>query len=267
MPEDVEIIAVVKANAYGHGAEQVAKTALSSGASALAVAFMDEGLALRKKGIDAPILVLGASRAEDVNIAAEHDLTLTVFQEEWLKEAIKHLKDANISHLKIDTGMGRIGIRDRSELEAIEEMAAADPRLDLAGAFTHFATADEADLSYFHQQLQRFKEMLSLFKNKPRMIHASNSAATLRKAGADFNGIRLGISMYGLAPSVEMEKELPFPLHEAFSLRTKIVQVKKMKPGERISYGGTYRTEGKNGSQPFPSVIQTAGSANCRRKF
>ncbi len=254
LPEDVEIIAVVKANAYGHGAEQVAKTALSSGASALAVAFMDEGLALRKKGIDAPILVLGASRAEDVNIAAEHDLTLTVFQEEWLKEAIKHLKkDANLSlHLKIDTGIGRIGIRDRSELEAIEEMAAADPRIDLAGAFTHFATADEADLSYFHQQLRRFKEMLSLFKNKPRMIHASNSAATLRKAGADFNGIRLGISMYGLAPSVEMEKELPFPLHEAFSLRTKIVQVKKMKPGERISYGGTYRTEGEEWIATLP---------------
>lgn len=245
LPDDVAIIVVVKANAYGHGAVEVAKTALANGASCLAVAFMDEALAIRRKGIDAPILVLGATRAEDINVAAENNFILTVFQEDWLKQARKHLKkDARITlHLKIDTGMGRIGIKDRTELEAIENLAAEDPRFDLAGAFTHFATADETDLSYFHKQLSHFKEMLSAFKNKPRMIHASNSAAALRKTGADFNGIRLGISMYGLTPSMEIEKDIPFPLHEAFSLRTKIIHVKKLMPGEKVSYGGTYEAQ------------------------
>lgn len=245
LPKDVAIIAVVKANGYGHGALQTAKTALSAGASYLAVAFMDEALALRHKGIDAPILVLGATRSEDINTAVENDITLTIFQKEWLIEAKRQLKkDARITlHLKIDTGMGRIGIREKSELEAIERLVSEDPRIDLEGVFTHFATADETDLSYYQEQLKRFNEMITVFKNRPRMIHASNSAATLRKAGANFNGIRLGISMYGLTPSLEIEGELPFPLCEAFSLRTKIIHVKKLMPGEKVSYGGTYEAK------------------------
>lgn len=245
LPKDVAVIAVVKANGYGHGAVQTAKTALSAGASYLAVAFMDEALALRHKGIDAPILVLGATRSEDVNIAAENHITLTVFQKEWLIQAKEQLKkDARITlHLKIDTGMGRIGVRDKSELEAIEKMITEDLRFDLEGVFTHFATADETDLSYYQKQLDGFKDMITAFKNKPRMIHASNSAAALRKAGANFNGIRLGISMYGLTPSLEIEGELPFPLCEAFSLRTKIIHVKKLMPGDKVSYGGTYEAK------------------------
>lgn len=245
LPKDVAIIAVVKANGYGHGAVQVAKTALEAGASYLAVAFMDEALAIRNEGIDAPILVLGATRTEDINIAAENQITLTVFQEEWLKRAQEQLKE-NVKitlHLKIDTGMGRIGIKSRSNLEAIEKLAADDPRIDLEGVFTHFATADETDLSYYYMQLNRFNEMISAFKNKPTMIHASNSAAALRNAGSYFSGIRLGISMYGLSPSLEMANNLPFPLCEAFSLRTEIIHVKKLMPGEKVSYGGTYKAE------------------------
>lgn len=245
LPQDVKMVAVVKANGYGHGDVQVARTALEEGASSLAVAFLDEALALRQKGIDAPILVLGATRVDYVNIAAKQNITLTVFQEEWVQRAKEILdKDLTISiHLKIDTGMGRIGIRDKSTLQKIESLIDGDKRIQLEGVFTHFATADSLDQAYFHEQLEKFKEMVSILKTKPKMIHASNSAASLREPSAYFNAIRFGISMYGLSPSMEIKNELPFPLKEAFSLRTKLVHVKKIFPGETISYGATYEAE------------------------
>ena len=245
LPKEVDIIAVVKANAYGHGDLQVAETALSAGATYLAVAFMDEAIALRKKGIKAPILVLGATRSEDVQVAADYDITVTVFQMDWLQEAKKHLKvDARISiHVKLDTGMGRIGVRSKEELIAIEQMISEDKRLFLEGIFTHFATADELDQSYFQKQLELFNDMLSGLKEYPKYVHSSNSAAALRFPKAYFNAVRIGIAMYGLTPSLEMEKEIPFPLKEAFSLHSRLVNVKKVQKGDKVSYGATYEAE------------------------
>ncbi|MCM3666770.1 alanine racemase [Mesobacillus subterraneus] len=242
LPEDVEFIAVVKANAYGHGDSQTAEAALEAGASMLAVAFMDEALALRKKGISAPILVLGASRAEDVNIAAEEGIILTVFQEEWLAKACDVLsKDASISlHIKIDTGMGRIGIRSADELKSIEKLIKEDSRLELHGIYTHFATADEMDDTYFKRQLSKFKDMLTTLDKQPPVVHSSNSAAALMHADARFNAVRVGIAMYGLAPSMEIAPELPVELQEAFSLHSRLVHVKKLEKGEKVSYGATY---------------------------
>jgi alanine racemase len=242
LPEAVEFIAVVKANAYGHGDSQTAEAALAAGASMLAVAFMDEALALRKKGISAPILVLGASRAEDINIAAEEGIILTVFQEEWLARAGDVLsKDASISlHIKIDTGMGRIGIRSADELKSIEKLIKEDSRLELHGIYTHFATADELDDTYFKQQLSKFKEMLGSMDKQPPVVHSSNSAAALMHADAQFNAVRVGIAMYGLTPSLEIEPELPVQLKEAFSLHSRLVHVKKLGKGEKVSYGATY---------------------------
>jgi alanine racemase len=245
LPEEVAVIAVVKANAYGHGDVQVAETALAAGAVYLAVAFMDEAIALREKGIKAPILVLGAIRPEDVQVAASYDITVTVFQIEWLEEAKKHLKtEAKISvHIKLDTGMGRIGIRDKKQLITIEQMISEDNRFFLEGVFTHFATADELDQSYFQQQLELFYEMLEVFKKRPRYIHSGNSAAALRFPKAYFNAVRIGIAMYGLTPSREMEQEISIPLKEAFSLRSKLVHVKKLQKGDKVSYGATYVAE------------------------
>lgn len=242
LPTNVQIIAVVKANAYGHGDEAVAQTALESGASYLAVAFLDEALALRKKGIAAPILVLGASRPEDSSIAAKHHITLTAYQAQWMETAKSHLQENQelAVHLKFDTGMGRIGIRSKEELEGIEAAAARDSRIHIEGAFTHFATADELDTSYFQQQMQKFKEMISWFKVRPEMIHSGNSAASLRFPETHLNAVRMGIAMYGLSPSPEIAGELPFPLKQAFSLHTKIVHVKKVPKGSKISYGATY---------------------------
>lgn len=246
LPKQVEIFAVVKANAYGHGDLQIANTALEAGSTYLAVAFLDEALALRKKGINAPILVLGASRPEDVNIAAQHQITLTVYRVDWLKKAKLLLKNKSklIVHAKLDSGMGRIGIRDQQECQEFEKHIIEDERLELEGIYTHFATADELNLTYFNQQLKRFQEMISWFQNKPKYIHSSNSAAALRFDNSKYNAVRMGIAMYGLTPSMEMVGELPFPLNEAFSLHSRLVHVKKLQKGEKVSYGATYEAQG-----------------------
>jgi alanine racemase len=245
LPPEVNIFAVVKANAYGHGDIQVAETALNAGASYLAVAFMDEAIALRNKGITAPILVLGATRPEDAPIAVKHGITITVFQEQWLKEAAKYLAaDQKLFiHLKLDTGMGRIGVRSKRELLAMEQLISEDHRLVLEGVFTHFATADELDQTYFEKQVQEFNELLSVIKVRPKYIHSSNSAAAIRFPNVHFNGVRLGIAMYGLTPSKEMENEIPFDLKEAFALKSKLVQVKRLAKGDKVSYGATYEAE------------------------
>ncbi|WP_042454584.1 alanine racemase [Neobacillus dielmonensis] len=246
LPKDVDIFAVVKANAYGHGDVQVANTALEAGAKYLAVAFIDEAIALRQKGITAPILILGASRPVDAKIAAKMNITLTVFQIDWLKEAKSHLgsQDRLKVHIKVDTGMGRIGVRSSEELQEVERLIESDERLELEGVFTHFATADELDTTYFHQQLSKFEEMVSGLARRPRYIHSSNSAAAIRFPEAYFNAVRLGIAMYGLTPSPEMEKEIPFPLREAFSLKARLVHVKQLHAGDKVSYGATYESKG-----------------------
>jgi alanine racemase len=244
IPEDVSIIAVVKANAYGHGDVQVAETALAAGASYLAVAFMDEAIALRNKGIDAPILVLGATRPEDAQVAAKFNITLTVFQQEWLIQAKKHMKiDKAIAlHIKVDTGMGRIGVRSSEELSAVYQMIHENEQFELEGIYTHFATADELDRTYFQQQLALFEQLIRSLPERPKYIHSSNSAAALRFPKAHFNAVRIGIAMYGLTPSLEMEKEIPFPLKEAFSLHSRLVHVKKLGHGDKVSYGATYES-------------------------
>ncbi len=247
LPKDVALMAVVKANGYGHGDVQIAKAAIEGGASYLAVAFLDEALALRKKGINDPILVLGATRAEYINIAGKNNITLTFFQEEWVREAQAQLaQDVTIKlHLKLDTGMGRIGVRECPTVQTIETLIMDDKRMELEGVFTHFATADSPDLHYFKLQLQRFEELVNAFQTRPKMLHVSNSAAALRNIAPYLKGIRFGIAMYGLTPSPEIKEELPFQLKPAFSLWTKLVHVKKLLPGEKVSYGATYEAKGE----------------------
>ncbi|NRD77613.1 alanine racemase [Bacillus sp. BRMEA1] len=242
LPQGVDIFAVVKANAYGHGDLHVAKTALNAGATYLAVAFMDEAIALRNKGISAPILVLGASRPEDAKVAVQFNLTLTIFQKEWLEEARKHLSTGEklSLHIKVDTGMGRLGVRTCEELSEVEQLIIEDDRFYFEGIFTHYATADELNNQYFKEQYTRFEEMIHHLKTRPKYIHTSNSAAAIRFPKAYFNAVRIGISMYGLTPSIEMKNEIPFPLREAFSMQVKLVNVKRHKSGDKVSYGATY---------------------------
>ncbi|ANS77136.1 alanine racemase [Paenibacillus yonginensis] len=245
LPEETAFIAVVKANAYGHGDVQVAAAALEAGASYLAVACLDEALALRDKGITAPILVLGATRPVDVSLAAARGITLTIFQKQWVNDARMHLhdKDRLKVHVKVDTGMGRIGIRSSEELTEIEGLIQADDRLEWEGIYTHFSTADEPDTAYFERQLGLFQEMLGRLTRQPEMIHCSNSAAALRFPKARFNAVRVGLAMYGVTPSDAVKDEAQLPLKEAFSLRTKLIHVKKLPKGEKVGYGATYETE------------------------
>ncbi|MCA1061544.1 alanine racemase [Rossellomorea aquimaris] len=245
IPNDVKVFAVVKANAYGHGDVQTSLTALSAGAHGLAVAFLDEAISLRRGGIIAPILVLGATRPKDVKMAADMDISLTVFQQEWLEEAERQLSkgDCLNLHIKCDTGMGRIGVRTIEELKGIEKYILDHPQFEMEGVFTHFATADELNDEYLDEQLVRFEHMLAQLDSLPAYIHSSNSAATLRKTNTLFNAVRVGIAMYGLTPSIEMKPELPFPLKEVFSLHSTLIHTKELGAFEKVSYGATYQTE------------------------
>lgn len=240
--DEVKMFAVVKANAYGHGDLQVAEAALEAGVHGLAVAFLDEAVSLRKGGIEAPLLVLGASRAQDVNLASDYNVSLTAFDLDWLKEASKHLKpDARLKlHIKCDTGMGRIGIRSADELKKIESYIHSISQFEMEGIFTHYATADELDDAYLERQLGKFNEMLAVLDERPEYVHSSNSAAVLRKPDTHFNAVRVGIAMYGLTPSQEMKEVLPIPLKEVFSLYSRLIHTKEIKAGDKISYGATY---------------------------
>lgn len=243
---ETRIFAVVKANAYGHGDIQVAEAALEAGASRLAVAILDEALRLRQAGITAPILVMGWIRPEDAPLAAEKDITVTFFQKEWIQEAKKHEYPSPLKlHMKWDTGMGRIGIREPGELqELLAEIQ--DDRFILEGLFTHFATADDADLNYYKKQNERFEALLDAFRerwNKPVLIHTGNSAASMRFPEDMKHYVRFGISMYGLYPSEDVKEERPIDLKPAFSLRSRLIHVKKLPAGESISYGITYTAQ------------------------
>ena len=244
---DIHVIAVVKADGYGHGAVQVAKAALRAKVTYLAVAILDEAIYLRKEGITAPILVLGYCKPEYVPYALKYNITLTVFQSDWLKKAKSYMddKDKLNIHLKYDTGMGRIGITTEEEGNALIEEIKSTSLFHVEGIFTHFATADEINTDYFNKQYSRFLEVLKQLEEhgiNPVYIHCGNSATGMRFPDQSFNMFRLGISMYGLTPSIEIKSILPVELKEAFSLKTKIIQVKQVPAGEGISYGATYVT-------------------------
>ncbi|WP_345243993.1 alanine racemase [Pontibacillus salipaludis] len=245
LPKKTGVYAVVKANAYGHGDVQVAKAALEGGASGLAVALLDEAVRLREVGITAPILVMGWTRPEDVAVAAHYDITLTVFQAEWLREIKAMNMDQVLSfHIKLDTGMGRIGIRETHELEEVLKECKGDGPL-LKGVFTHFATADEEETSYVEEQQRRFDALMETFTSlwdKPIEVHTGNSALSMRFPEKMNHIVRFGISMYGLYPSKEVKAIRPIELSPSFSLHSKLVHTKKVPAGESISYGATYTT-------------------------
>lgn len=239
----VDIIAVVKANAYGHGDVQVAKAALVAGATMLAVATPEEALHLRESIKETPILILGAVPVSFAPYAANANITLTVFSTKWIHEASLTSKEYAHPlkvHVKVDSGMGRIGVRTEKELKAVYDAIIMANNIEVDGIFTHFATADEENTKQYDHQLEVFKELVASLPVKPRLVHAANTAATLIKEGVQFDAVRFGISMYGLAPSTFVEKRLPFPLEPALALESELVHVKKVTKGDTVSYGGTY---------------------------
>lgn len=242
--ENVAVMAVVKADGYGHGAAETALAAAEAGASYFGVALLEEALELRNAGIKLPILVLGRTRPQDAAVAARHDIRLTVFQEEWLKEASRYTAgESLLIHMKVDTGMGRLGLINDEDITSFLASVTSTPSIEMEGMYTHFATADELETTYFEQQYARFSQVVALVQqmgNAPRLIHCGNSAAAMRFPERCFNMVRFGISMYGLTPAADITGHLPFTLKEAFTLHSRLTQVKEVPPGTSISYGATY---------------------------
>ena len=233
------MMAIVKANAYGHGIIPVANIALKNGADFLGVAIPEEGEALREAGIDAPILVLGAVNAEGAAASVRHGLTQTVFDRERVRmlenAAEKQGKTAQV-HLKIDTGMGRIGVRTEDELKTVLAEIAACPHVMLTGAFTHFADADGETEDYSLAQIAAFERLTALLP-KGILLHAAASAAGLRYSQARYQMVRQGISLYGCPPLSDAPKLKP-----ALSWHTEVAYIKTVPAGASVSYGCTFHT-------------------------
>lgn len=251
LPEKVDLLAVVKADAYGHGMLEVAHIAKDAGARGFCVAILDEALALREAGFDELVLVMGAVPLEYAKLAAEKQISVTVFDVDWLRQ-LPELKIPLRIHLKVDTGMGRLGVRSFDAVRDVEDEIAKRQDLVFEGIFTHFATADQLETSYFEKQLGCFKEVVASLKERPAIIHCANSAAALLQNQHDFDAVRFGISMYGLTPSLEIAPVLPFALRPALSFYTEIVQVKELAAGDCVSYGATYEAKSQEWVATLP---------------
>ena len=201
IPSQALKYAGVKANAYGHGAVAVAKH-LSKQVDGFCVSNLDEALELRQAGLEQPILILGVVLPDEVPLAIQENITLTVASLEWLEMAKNQGLDLTglTCHIKIDSGMGRIGVRSQGDADSLIAGLKA-LGADVEGIFTHFATADEADDSKFKRQLPFFTDLVNNLVDRPRLVHASNSATSIWHAETVFNAVRLGVVIYGLNPS------------------------------------------------------------------
>lgn len=238
----VRLMAVIKANAYGHGIVEIAKQAEKSGIEYLGVVCLYEGRLVREAGVKLPILVLNYIDPDGAKRALDLDLTLNVMDEDVLETVDKYArklgKKAKI-HVKIDTGMHRAGLLPDKAIKFIPEIESYK-NIILEGIFTHFATSDEKDLSFTHEQLGRFNKLLKSLKlPKGIIIHSANSGATLRSPESHFNMVRPGIISYGLAPSGDFK--LPFIPHPVLQLKSKIVQIRRIGKEETVGYGRGYK--------------------------
>ena len=260
-----DLMAVVKANAYGHGVVEVTRKALENGADSLGVARIQEGIELRKAGVKESVLIFGYTPPASAHKLIEFDLTQTV----WSYNTARAVSDVAVSsnkkikvHLKVDTGMGRLGLLPDCrqppvanqnlmgnairEVESISSLAG----LELEGVYTHFASADSSDKTYAGKQFEIFIEFLNELRRtgmNPPLCHAANSAAIIDMPETHLDMVRAGIAIYGLYPSDEVNRHR-IVLKPAMTLKSKIVHLKKVPPGFKVSYGSTYQT-------PKPTII------------
>jgi alanine racemase len=239
-PEGAELMAVVKANAYGHGDVAVATAALEAGATWLGVALVEEGLALREAGLDAPILVLSEPPPGSEAAVWAADLTPTVYTDEGLRRLAGAAPEAGRAvHVKVDTGMHRVGVWPP---EAVPRFlrSVAGAGLALQGLWTHLASSEE-DRVFSEGQLARFRvvvEAAAAVGSQPRYLHASNSGGVLRHPEADLDLVRPGIALYGVAPAPGVGAERG--LLPALTWRSRVTMTKRLSAGERLSYGRRY---------------------------
>ncbi|MFD1336392.1 alanine racemase [Oceanobacillus iheyensis] len=247
LQEKSRLMAVVKADGYGHGAVPIARRSLEAGAEYLGVAFIDEALQIREAGILAPILLLGFTPSYAVREAVRHDLTLTVYSTETLeaiKDAARSLDKKAKVHIKVDSGMSRIGLRSSEEVISLMTSLQTE-EIEVEGIFTHFADADndESD-AYTYKQFEAFQGIMEALENEGYSIpikHCCNSAATIAFPDMHMDMVRVGISLYGLYPGQHLKEILS--LQQVMSFKAKPVLIKDVPPHQPISYGLTYETK------------------------
>ena len=241
-----QLCAVVKANGYGHGAVEVARAGLAGGATSLAVALVDEGLELRAAGIDAPVLVLAEPPHESMPDVVAANLVPTLYTEEGVEEAAKAAARSDRPldvHVKVDTGMHRVGAEPAAALDVIAAVVERS-ELHLAGVWTHLAVADEPDNPFTGEQLDRFDRVLAELEARGiecGIVHAANSAGAIAHPRSRRDLVRCGIALYGVAPAPELADALE--LLPAMSVKARVSMVRRVAAGDGISYGLRYRFE------------------------
>jgi alanine racemase len=247
---DTRICAVVKANAYGHGDTWCAKAALAGGVDWLAVAAAGEALEIRRHGIDAPLLVMGALTPEDARAALEAPADIVAWEPAFAETLARTAEATGITgrvHVKLDSGMGRLGTKDSEQALAVARIVDEADHLQLVGLMTHFATADEQGDDYFPQQLEMFTAFAGRFREQypDVVVHAANSPATFRDPAAHFDLVRCGVAVYGLDP-FQGDPQLR-GLDQALRLTSWVAAVRPFATGESAGYGRAWTaTEATN---------------------
>lgn len=246
--EGVMVTAVIKADGYGHGAVEIAKVLLENGADRFAVATLSEAIQLRKNYSETEILILGYTPSDSFEEVLDNDITQTLYSlkqaMELNEEAIKKDKMQKI-HIKLDTGMSRLGMKICDETLLDIEKITKLSNLDVEGIFTHFAVADEVDKEFTYRQVEKFNYIIEELENKEINIpikHVSNSASIIDLPDLNYNMVRAGIMLYGLYPSGDVDKSA-VDLREVMSLRARLSHVKDVEAGTGVSYGLKYKTD------------------------
>lgn len=241
---DVKILGVVKADAYGHGSLECALALCRAGVDMLAVAFIDEAIALRQGGITCEILLLGFTQKELIPDLIRWDVIPGVYQMDFARALSDYCLETDTKHpihIKIDTGMGRIGIDWREAAEVIETMSQL-AGLELQGLYSHFSTADAKDKTHTREQVRRFKKLVSELEEKNIDIpikHVANSAGIFDCEGVHFDMVRPGIILYGLYPSSEVDRS-KIDLKPVMTMKSTIVHLKTINSGDSVSYGNHF---------------------------
>ena len=240
-------LAIVKADSYGFGSKVIADHLYQNGVRHFATATLEEALELKDVIKDSMVLVLGVINPQNVKYAVENNVSLTCPSKEWLEESLVHLQKIEGKlkiHVKLDTGMGRIGTSDLEELKEIDNLLDSE-KIDFEGIFSHYSNADGEDDNYDNYQTENFERSLKVFTHKLKYIHIENSAGTVKYSNRDdqYNLTRIGIAMYGCYPSGNIEKLDKVQLEPVASLVSKVTHVKKFQAGQKLGYGISYEAK------------------------